>query len=142
MALNFSLNRTNLGIFQNIPNLKILILRIIPRKLQNSKKNSKNKTSLRIRMLVNTAPGVSIVCLLMIIYWLWSSWYYLDGCRILTLDQLATDGQIQDGRHMFRCFLLLHCNTRFALFLGGGWGGSIPLYIPLCHIHFPFVFSQ
>ena len=45
-----------MGIFQNIPNLKILILRIILRKLQISMKNSKNKTILRIRMLVNTGP--------------------------------------------------------------------------------------
>ena len=36
--------------------MKILILRIILRKLQNSKKNSKNKTILRIRILVNTSP--------------------------------------------------------------------------------------
>ena len=57
MAQNFSLNITNLGIFQNIPNLKILNLRIILRKLQNSEKNSKNKTILRMRMLVNTGPG-------------------------------------------------------------------------------------
>ena len=38
--------------------MKILILRIILRKLQNSKRNSKNKTTLRIRMLVNTSPGI------------------------------------------------------------------------------------
>ena len=37
--------------------MKILILRIILRNLQNSKKNFKNKTILRIRMLVNTDPG-------------------------------------------------------------------------------------
>ena len=37
--------------------MKILILRIILRKMHNSKKNSKNKKILRIRMLVNTAPG-------------------------------------------------------------------------------------
>ena len=49
-------NSTNFGIFQNIPNLRILILRIILRKLQNSKKNSKNKTILRIRILVNMTP--------------------------------------------------------------------------------------
>ena len=62
VALNFSLNSTILGIFQNIPNLKILILRIILRKLQNSKKNSKNKKILRIRMLVNTAPAEYYDC--------------------------------------------------------------------------------
>ena len=38
--------------------MKILILRIILRKLQNSKKYSNNKTILRIRILVNTAPGL------------------------------------------------------------------------------------
>ena len=43
--------------FKTFQILKILILRIILRKLQNSKKNSKNKTILRIRMLVNTGPG-------------------------------------------------------------------------------------
>ena len=37
--------------------MKILIPRIILRKIQNSKKNSKNKKILRIRMLVNTPPG-------------------------------------------------------------------------------------
>ena len=61
MAQNFSLNRTNLGIFQNIPTMKIFILKIILRKLQNSKKNSKNKTILKIRMLVNTGHGLRSV---------------------------------------------------------------------------------
>ena len=37
--------------------MKILILRIILRKLQNYKKYSQNKKILRIRMLVNTARG-------------------------------------------------------------------------------------
>ena len=36
--------------------MKTLILRIILRKIQNSKRNPKNKKILRIRMLVNTAP--------------------------------------------------------------------------------------
>ena len=44
--------------------LKILIVRIILRKLQNSEKNSKNKTILRIRMLVNTGPDVFSLILL------------------------------------------------------------------------------
>ena len=35
-----------------------LILRKFPMIQQNSKKNSKNKKILRIRMLVNTGPGV------------------------------------------------------------------------------------
>ena len=52
MAVNFSLNKT-----KTFQILKILILRIILRKLQNSKKNSKNKTLLRIRILVNISPG-------------------------------------------------------------------------------------
>ena len=43
--------------FKTFQIMKILILRIILRKLQNSKKNFKNKKILRIRMLVNTAPG-------------------------------------------------------------------------------------
>ena len=37
--------------------MKILILRIILRKLQHSKKNSENWKILRTRMLVNTSPG-------------------------------------------------------------------------------------
>ena len=45
--------------FKTFQILKILILRIILRKLQNSKKNSKNKTILRIRILVNTGHGFS-----------------------------------------------------------------------------------
>ena len=56
MALNFSLNRTNCGDFKTFQILRILILRIILRKLQNSKKYSKNKTILRIRVLMNTGP--------------------------------------------------------------------------------------
>ena len=51
--------------------MKILIPRIILRKLQNSKKNSKNKTILRKRILVNTGPGVKIflflICLLILV---------------------------------------------------------------------------
>ena len=47
----------DLKIFQIV---KIIILRINLRKLQNSKKNSKNKTILRIRMLVNTCPDVCV----------------------------------------------------------------------------------
>ena len=42
--------------FKTFQILKIIILRIILRKLQNSKRNSKNKTILRIRVLVNTGP--------------------------------------------------------------------------------------
>ena len=40
--------------------MKILILRIILRKLQNSKKNSENKKIRRIRMFVNTAPDTGL----------------------------------------------------------------------------------
>ena len=52
MALNFSLNRTNLGIFQNIPNFADSYSK------NYSKKTTKflEKTILRIRMLVNTSP--------------------------------------------------------------------------------------
>ena len=39
--------------------MKILILRIILGKLQNSKKKYKNKNILRIRMLVNTSPVIN-----------------------------------------------------------------------------------
>ena len=46
MALNFSLNNTNLGIFQDIPKFED----------SYSKENSKNKKILRIRMLVNIGP--------------------------------------------------------------------------------------
>ena len=38
--------------------VKILILGNILRKLQSSKKNSKNKKILKIRILVNTAPEI------------------------------------------------------------------------------------
>ena len=48
--------------------VKILILRIILRKLQNSEKNSKNKKILRIRMLVNTGHG-EIMCLVVMGRW-------------------------------------------------------------------------
>ena len=53
MFLQIGPNREDFKAFQI---LKILILRIILRKLQNSEKNSKNKTILRIRILVNTGP--------------------------------------------------------------------------------------
>ena len=63
MALNFSSNRTKLWGFQNIPNYEDSYSKNYSKKTtQNSKKNSKNKTILRIRMLVNTGPGL-IVCL-------------------------------------------------------------------------------
>ena len=44
----------NCGDFKTLLIVMILILRIIQRKLQYSKKTSKNKKILRIRMLVNT----------------------------------------------------------------------------------------
>ena len=43
--------------------MKILILRIILRKLQNYKKNYKNHAILRIRILVNTSPGLQLLLL-------------------------------------------------------------------------------
>ena len=48
----------NCGDFKTLRTMKIHILRIILRKLQNSKKNSKNKKILKIKMLVNMCPGL------------------------------------------------------------------------------------
>ena len=46
----------NCADFKTFQNVKILILRIILRKLRNSKKNSKNKKILITRILVNMGP--------------------------------------------------------------------------------------
>ena len=45
----------------NIPNFEDSYSRIILRKLQNSKKNSKNKTIFRIKISVNTGPYVTSI---------------------------------------------------------------------------------
>ena len=55
MILYFSLNINKYGDLKTLQIVKIL--GIILRKLQNSKKKSKNKTILRKRMLVNTGCG-------------------------------------------------------------------------------------
>ena len=54
---NFLQIEQDCGDLKTFQNVKILILRIILRKVQNSKIKSKNKTILRIRMLVNPGPG-------------------------------------------------------------------------------------
>ena len=57
LSISLSIGQ-NCGDFKTFQIVKILISRIILRKLQNFKKNSWNKKILRIRMLVNTAPGL------------------------------------------------------------------------------------
>ena len=58
MALNFSVNTTNLGIYQNIPNFEDSYSKNFSRRTYEILRKSKNKTILRIRMLVNTDPEV------------------------------------------------------------------------------------
>ena len=59
MWLSVSLSiAQNCGDFKTFQIVKILILRIILRKLQKCKKNSKSKKILRKGMLVNTAPDL------------------------------------------------------------------------------------
>ena len=56
MPINFSLNRTELWRFQNIPNSKDSYSKNYAEKTKNSKQNSKYKKILRITMLMNTGP--------------------------------------------------------------------------------------
>ena len=60
VTLNFSLKTTNLGIFQNIPkHFEDSYSKNYSKKTTKILENSKNKTILRIRILVNTGPDCS-----------------------------------------------------------------------------------
>ena len=90
VVLNFSLNRIKLWRFQI---LKILILRIILRKLQNSKQNSKNKTILRIRILVNTSPCISVYSI-----WYLKGYYFTTNVtKTWERNEMHMDEQLTYG---------------------------------------------